>query len=101
MLKISFALIYGLLFFFGIHFFDSSTKQNNSSAIVKIDTLRNAGFWPGELQVKNFTSGDLTPSPACLAVAATGEVYVGVDKIGSLGKTPKKRIYLKTYRQRP
>jgi len=95
MLKISFALIYGLLFFFGIHFFDSSTKQNNSSAVVKIDTLRNAGFWPGELQVKNFTSGDLTPSPACLAVAATGEVYVGVDKIGSLGKTPKKGYILK------
>ena len=44
MLKISFALIYGLLFFFGVHFFDSSSKQNNSSAIVKIDTLRNAGF---------------------------------------------------------
>src|SRR3546814_14519280 len=30
----------------------------------------------------------LTPSPACLAVAPTGEVFVGVDMIGSLGKDP-------------
>ena len=29
---------------------------------------------------------DVTPSPACLAAAATGEVFVGVDQIGSLGK---------------
>ncbi|MDE0897043.1 MAG: hypothetical protein OSB10_10720, partial [Planctomycetota bacterium] len=33
-----------------------------------------------------FSSHDVTPSPACLAVAATGEVFVGVDQIGSLGK---------------
>ncbi len=30
----------------------------------------------------------LTPSPACLAVLPTGEVFVGVDKMGSLGKDP-------------
>ena len=33
-----------------------------------------------------FSSHEVTPSPACLAVAATGEVFVGVDQIGSLGK---------------
>ncbi len=38
----------------------------------------------------NFAGSDLVPSPSCLSVAATGEVFVGVDMIGSLGKTPGK-----------
>jgi putative heme-binding domain-containing protein len=41
-----------------------------------------------ELLLTNFAGPDLVPSPSCLAVAATGEVFVGVDMIGSLGKTP-------------
>jgi putative heme-binding domain-containing protein len=41
-----------------------------------------------ELLITNFAGPDLVPSPSCLAVAATGEVFVGVDMIGSLGKTP-------------
>ncbi|HEX8608536.1 MAG TPA: HEAT repeat domain-containing protein, partial [Pedobacter sp.] len=60
-----------------------------------IDTLRNASKWPGELQLTNFAAADLTPSPACLAVAATGELYVGVDRIGSLGKEPGKGSVVK------
>ncbi|WP_111669940.1 DUF7133 domain-containing protein [Algoriphagus litoralis] len=43
-----------------------------------------------ELMVSNFAGPDIVPSPSCLAVAATGEVFVGVDMIGSLGKTPGK-----------
>ncbi|RZK64485.1 MAG: heme-binding protein, partial [Pedobacter sp.] len=43
----------------------------------------------------NFAASDLTPSPACLAVAATGEVFVGVDRIGSLGKEPGKGSIVK------
>ena len=35
-----------------------------------------------------FSGYNLTPSPACLGVAASGEVYVGVDMMGSLGKKP-------------
>ncbi|THH40487.1 DUF7133 domain-containing protein [Neolewinella litorea] len=31
---------------------------------------------------------EIVPSPACLAVLPTGEVFVGVDKMGSLGKEP-------------
>ncbi|WP_198661654.1 HEAT repeat domain-containing protein [Lewinella sp. IMCC34183] len=31
---------------------------------------------------------ELVPSPACLAALPTGEVFVGVDKMGSLGKEP-------------
>ncbi len=44
--------------------------------------------FPDDLRVTNFTGPDLTPSPACLAVAPTGAVFVGVDKQGSLGKKP-------------
>lgn len=56
----------------------------------KVDSLPNATSWPEELMITNFAGPDITPSPACLAVAATGEVYVGVDMIGSLGKEPGK-----------
>jgi putative heme-binding domain-containing protein len=50
---------------------------------------------PPELTITQFTGPDITPSPACLAVAATGEVYVGVDMIGSLGKDPGKGRIMK------
>ena len=33
-----------------------------------------------------FSSKELTPCVACLCVAPTGEVYAGIDQIGSLGK---------------
>ncbi|RYE22006.1 MAG: heme-binding protein, partial [Sphingobacteriales bacterium] len=42
--------------------------------------------WPDGLKVNTFTGPGITPSPACLAVAATGEVFVGIDLNGSLGK---------------
>lgn len=50
---------------------------------------------PPELTITRFAGPDITPSPACLAVAPTGEVYVGVDMIGSLGKDPGKGRILK------
>jgi putative heme-binding domain-containing protein len=43
---------------------------------------------PADLTITDFAGPDLTPSPACLAVAPTGEVFVGVDMQGSLGKKP-------------
>ena len=49
-----------------------------------------AGANPSDLTVTRFSASDLTPSPACLAASATGEVYVGVDLLGSLGKGPGK-----------
>ncbi|MGV3599974.1 MAG: DUF7133 domain-containing protein [Dyadobacter fermentans] len=58
--------------------------------LARADSLPNAAAWPEELNVTHFAGHDLTPSPACLAVAPTGEVFVGVDMIGSLGKTPGK-----------
>jgi putative heme-binding domain-containing protein len=45
---------------------------------------------PSELESSRFSGPDITPCPACLCVAATGEVYVGVDLNGSLGKGPEK-----------
>lgn len=48
-----------------------------------------------DIQLTKFTGPDLTPSPACLAVAPTGEVFVGVDMIGSLGKDPGKGSIIK------
>lgn len=50
---------------------------------------------PPELTITRFSGPDVTPSPACLAVAPTGEVFVGVDMIGSLGKDPGKGRILK------
>lgn len=50
------------------------------------DSLRSSLQWPEDLEINAFSGPDLTPSPACMAVAPTGEVYVGVDMIGSLGK---------------
>ncbi|WP_341838740.1 DUF7133 domain-containing protein [Chitinophaga caseinilytica] len=45
---------------------------------------------PPELTISRFAGPDITPSPACLAVAPNGDVFVGVDMIGSLGKDPGK-----------
>ncbi len=66
------------------------TAQSESRILTRADSLPNAAAWPAELTITHFAGHDLTPSPACLAVAPTGEVFVGVDMIGSLGKTPGK-----------
>lgn len=78
MLKVTVSFISALTVFLGIgidHFFeDPKPKFAN----------------PPELTITQFAGPDITPSPACLAVAATGEVFVGVDMMGSLGKAPGK-----------
>lgn len=45
---------------------------------------------PPELEQTNFCGPDLTPSPACLSAHPNGDVFVGVDMCGSLGKGPGK-----------
>lgn len=65
-------------------------ERSEPRNLTKADSLPNAAAWPAELNVTHFAGHDLAPSPACLAVAPTGEVFVGVDMIGSLGKTPGK-----------
>ena len=45
---------------------------------------------PSDLKITTYADSDITPSPACLAAHANGDVYVGVDLLGSLGKGPGK-----------
>ena len=67
---------------------NSVEKAASHSVLNRTDSLRNASNWPADFSITNFASADLVPSPACLAVAPGGAVYVGVDMIGSLGKKP-------------
>lgn len=62
--------------------------QPRDSSLASIDSLGMKLDWPEDLDITGFAGPKLTPSPACLATGATGEVYVGVDMIGSLGKAP-------------
>ncbi|MBT8038533.1 MAG: c-type cytochrome [Verrucomicrobiae bacterium] len=41
---------------------------------------------PAELTSTRFSGKDITPSPACLCAAPNGNVFVGIDLNGSLGK---------------
>jgi putative heme-binding domain-containing protein len=66
----------------------SCDPQPRDSSLASIDSMATKLNWPDDLNIMGFSGPKLTPSPACLAVAATGEVYVGVDMIGSLGKKP-------------
>jgi len=50
------------------------------------DSLANVLKWPDDLKITGFSGPDVNPSPACMAVSPTGEVFVGVDMMGSLGK---------------
>jgi putative heme-binding domain-containing protein len=79
----------------------SACQQDQAATTVDIQELQEyynpPGFDPGSvgpdstaLQIENIAGPDIVPSPACLAVAPTGEVYVGVDMMGSLGKEPGK-----------
>ena len=96
MIKISFTLFTAFILTFGYNLYEKTKAVSAGNIMVeKGDTLSNATSWPDELTLTHFTGPDLTPSPACLAVAATGEVFVGVDQIGSLGKTPGKGSIVK------
>src|SRR5690606_25903359 len=62
------------------------TPVKEDRYISMTDSLAATLEWPENLNIKVFAGSDLVPSPSCLAVSATGDVFVGVDKIGSLGK---------------
>ncbi|WP_158856868.1 DUF7133 domain-containing protein [Lunatibacter salilacus] len=57
-------------------------------ALEPLDSMAQALEWPDDLLITPFTGPDITPSPASLAVSPHGDVYVGVDMMGSLGKKP-------------
>lgn len=81
MIKFSLGLIYSFAVFIGAKQFIGNPPTPSPN--------------PPELTITRFSGPDVTPSPACLAVAPTGEVFVGVDMIGSLGKDPGKGRILK------
>ena len=60
-----------------------------------VDSLAKSLKWPEELKINGFAGPAITPSPACIAAAATGEVYVGVDMMGSLGKKPGRGMIIR------
>jgi putative heme-binding domain-containing protein len=99
MLKFSFTLFFaivslGLFRYFSGTFSQESQPQSTSSLLNQRETLstvhQDSLHWPEGLTVTTFAGPELTPSPACIATAPTGEVFVGIDMIGSLGKTPGK-----------
>ena len=96
MLKISLSFFYVFLALFGINQqLDKPESKSNPKSIKSIPARQIAFDGPGELKITNFAGPDLTPSPACLAVAPSGEVFVGVDMMGSLGKEPGKGSIIK------
>jgi putative heme-binding domain-containing protein len=88
-----FALI--ILFNSCTHHEETCEAIETGSINISLDSLSKSSNWPKELSITHFTGPDLTPSPACLAVAPTGEVFVGVDMMGSLGKEPGKGKIIK------
>ena len=53
-------------------------------------SLTNLQALPPELEQTTLSGSDITPSPACLSAHPNGDVFVGVDMCGSLGKGPGK-----------
>ncbi|MFS4456987.1 hypothetical protein [Maribacter sp. 2304DJ31-5] len=86
----------GFSLFFCTILFSCNKKQTSCASNVKVidypktDSLASVLNWPKDLNITTFSSPELTPSPACMAVASTGEVFVGVDMMGSLGKDMNK-----------
>ncbi|SKB40042.1 DUF7133 domain-containing protein [Daejeonella lutea] len=97
MLKLILSLSFSFFMLLGYQVYDNFNGKNFNSrkGEAAADSLRNASKWPSDITVSHFAGSDLTPSPACLAVHANGAVFVGVDKIGSLGKTPGKGSIIK------
>ncbi|RWY50182.1 DUF7133 domain-containing protein [Mucilaginibacter gilvus] len=95
MLKFSFTLFFSLILLGLIKYYSApsvnaaadSTLVHKQSADIRQTRQQT---WPDGLTVTPFAGPELTPSPACLAAAPTGEIFVGVDMMGSLGKAPGK-----------
>ncbi len=88
MLKFSFTAFLLIVLAGTFKFYNTAdTSINNQHPAVAPQKASNP---PDGLTITTFSGPDLTPSPACIATAPTGEVYVGVDMMGSLGKAPGK-----------
>ncbi|MFC4994568.1 DUF7133 domain-containing protein [Rubritalea tangerina] len=71
------------------------SKKTLKSFLAYATTLGFAQANPSDLEFTKFADSSLTPSPACLAAHANGDVYVGIDLLGSLGKGPGKGSIVK------
>ena len=90
MSRIVISLFFSFLVFSCVNRSEDCDSVNSSEAMMISDSLAIALNWPSDLKITYFAGPEITPSPACIAVAAGGEVFVGVDMIGSLGKRPGK-----------
>jgi len=93
MIKYIFSFACGILLLAACKNKETGCEPGKNS--IPIDSMAKSLNWPEELRVTGFAGPALVPSPACLAAAATGEVYVGIDMIGSLGKKPGKGMIMK------
>jgi putative heme-binding domain-containing protein len=91
MLKVNIGLLTAFIIFLsnGI-FFEPSNINKKEVLKIDNDSLPKGFSCPPELLANYYAGPSIVPSPSCLAVAPSGEVFVGVDMIGSLGKTPGK-----------
>ncbi|SDD18891.1 putative heme-binding domain-containing protein [Mucilaginibacter pineti] len=99
MLKLSFTSFFVVLFLGVCQYFNGTgNHEPQQKIIIDSSVTRQAAsanvhktlVAPDGLTLTRFSGPDLTPSPACIAVAPTGEVFVGVDMMGSLGRDPGK-----------
>ncbi|WP_394992407.1 heme-binding protein [Emticicia sp.] len=91
MLKVNLSLFVAFIIFTGNSLIlNHSPSQKNELVKIANDSLLIGFTCPPDLLASYFAGPSIVPSPSCLAVAASGEVFVGVDMIGSLGKTPGK-----------
>ncbi len=79
-----------VLFWNNIFRFSTDKPAGQAPVIAGTDSLPKSFSCPPDLLPAFFAGSSLVPSPACLAVSPSGEVFVGVDMIGSLGKDPGK-----------
>ena len=97
--KISLLGVFALTTLFGCSKYETSTTSDlqELKEYYSPTGFDPASFTPDStaLVMENIAGPDLVPSPACLAVLPTGEVFVGVDMMGSLGKEPGKGSIIK------
>ncbi len=72
-----------------------TSKKTLASFLAYAATLGLLKANPSDLNISKFADSSITPSPACLAAHANGDVYVGVDLLGSLDKAPGKGRIIK------
>ena len=61
--------------------------KKSFASLFMFSALLQAAQVPADLKSEQFSGSDVAPCPAVICAAPTGEVFVGVDLQGSLGKT--------------